>query len=300
MVIVMDLPPPTWLRTFEAAARLGSFRAAAEELGLTPAAVSQQMRLLEQHVKTLLFERLPRGVALTDTGKAYAQAVRKGLADIQAATQGLFGRAKRARIRVRASISCAALVIAPRLHEFLEAHPNIDVELSTFVWADNFQLGDSDVDIRFGFGDWTDGRVTHLGHEFAIPVCSPHYLASFSGKPDLRELASEHMISIQGSESDWPLLFKQRGQTPPVNARITRFDSSLMALQTLCNSRGLAVVLESFAESFLNLGLLIAPFDEKIAIRPAHFLIERNDAQSRKEVEAFREWVKSIYRVSNS
>ena len=73
-----------------------------------------------------------------------------------------------------------------------------------------------------------------------------------------------------------------------------------MALQTLCNSRGLAVVLESFAESFLNLGLLIAPFDEKIAIRPAHFLIERNDAQSRKEVEAFREWVKSIYRVSNS
>lgn len=123
----MDLPHPTWLRTFEAAARLGSFSAAADELGLTPAAVSQQMRLLEKHLKTTLFERLPRGVELTDMGKAYAQSVRKGLEDMKTATAGLFGKAKRRQVKVRASISYAALVLAPRLHDFLENNPEIDV-----------------------------------------------------------------------------------------------------------------------------------------------------------------------------
>jgi len=291
----VDLPHPTWLRTFEAAARLGSFSAAADELGLTPAAVSQQMRLLEQHLKTTLFERQPRGVALTDMGQAYAQPVRKGLDDMKLATAGLFGAAKRQQIKVRASISFAALVVAPRLHEFLNDHPHIDVELSTFVWASRFQEGISDMDIRFGFGDWSDGHVTHLGHEFAVSVCQPDYLRGFGATATLEALASEHIFTIHGSESDWSALFEQIGQSSPVHAKVTRFDSSLMALQAVSVGPGMAIVLESFAQPFLDRGVVVSPSKEKLAIRPAHFLVARDGSEQREEIRAFSNWIKSIY-----
>lgn len=291
----MDLPHPTWLRTFEAAARLGSFTAAAEELGLTSAAVSQQMRLLERHLKTTLFERLPRGVALTDMGKAYAQPVRKGLDDMQRATAGLFGTGKQQQLKVRASISCAALVIAPRLHQFLAHHPDIDVELSTFVWANRFQDGISDIDIRFGYGDWTDGDVTHLGHEFAIVVCGHGYLKSFGDIPTLDRIAAEHIYTIHGSESDWMELSQKMGVPLPMQTKVTRVDSSLLALQAVSAGPGVAIVLESFAQPFLDQGLVVSPFPERLAIRPAHFLVARAGTEQREAVHAFTDWVRSIY-----
>ncbi len=252
------------------------------------------MRLLEQHLKTTLFERLPRGVALTDMGKAYAQPVRKGLDDIQVATSGLFGAAKRQQVKVRASISYAALVIAPRLHDFLASHPHIDVELSTFVWANRFQDGISDIDIRYGFGDWADGDVTHLGHEYAVPVCHPDYLARFGQALRFDELAARHMIKIKGSEADWPQLLQQMGLTVPVHARITHLDSSLMALQSLSTGPGIAIVLENFAQHFVKRGLVVQPVKEKIAIGPAHYIVAREGAEKKEEVRAFSDWVKAF------
>ncbi|MEP1767551.1 MAG: LysR substrate-binding domain-containing protein [Sulfitobacter sp.] len=295
----MQLPHPTWLRTFEAAARLDSFSAAAAELGLTPAAVSQQMRLLEQHLKTTLFERLPRGVALTDMGTAYAQPIRKSFDEMRTATVGLFGSPRRQQVKVRASISFATLIIAPRLHEFRAAYPQIDVELSTFVWANRFQEGLSDIDIRFGYGDWTDGHVSHLGQEFAVPVCHPDYLASFKRPPSLEELAAGHIYTIHGSEADWPNLLSQCGFTMPAHTEITRFDSSLLALQAMSKTSGTAIVLESFAQSFVDQGLVVRPSEERLAIRPAHFLVEREGSANRSEIGAFLEWVRDLYRAGS-
>lgn len=258
------------------------------------------MRLLEKHLQTTLFERLPRGVTLTDKGQAYAQPVRKSLDDLQLATEGLFGETKRTQVKVRASISCAALIIAPRLHEFTDAHPNIDVDLSTFVWADRFQDGISDIDIRFGYGDWSDGHVTHLGHEFAIPVCSPSFLASFEASATLDQIAARHGITIHGSEADWPRLLQQMGLLAPVQTKITRFDSSLMALQAVSTGPGVAIVLESFAQSFLERGQVVAPVSDKLAIRPAHFLVQREGSERRDEIRAFSDWVSTICSETSS
>lgn len=294
-VFGMNLPPPTWLRSFEAAARLGSFTAAASELGLTPAAISQHMRLLEEHLKTPLFERQARGIALTERGKAYALPVRQGFADLHSATQGLFATTQRQRIRVRASISCAALVLAPRLHGFLTQHPNIDVDLSTFVWADGFEGGESDLDIRFGYGDWRDGEVTLLAHESAIPVCNPAYLESLGPSPTVETLSKGHIFTIHGAESDWPDLFAQTGLMGPTPARITRCDSSLMALQAVATGPGVALVFESFALSYRQQGVLLAPVPDKIAIRPAHFLVKRAGRSGSEPVRAFADWVTQLY-----
>lgn len=289
------LPHVTWLRAFEAAARHASFSAAADELGLTPAAVSQQIRLLEKHLKVTLFERLPRGVALTDIGLAYALPIRKSFTDMMATTQGLFGSQSKHVVRVRASISCAALVIAPRLSEFQELYPDIEVQLSTFVWADRFADEESDIDIRFGHGDWRDGSVTHLGHEYAIPVCHPDHVASFSKTPSIQDLAKARIIIITGSEADWinlSALYDLNLTAPTCTMRV---DSSLIALNAVSAGTGAVMVLESFAREYLRLGLLVAPFDYRLPIRGSHYLVSRENAGARDEVRVFAQWVETLY-----
>lgn len=286
----MPLPHATWLRTFEAAARHASFTAAAEELGLTPAAVSQQIRLLEAHLGARLFERLPRGVALSDIGQAYAQPVRRAFGELQAATDGLFAAPRRRVLRVRASLSCAALVIAPRLEAFRAAHPGIDLELSTFVWADRFDMENSDVDVRWGFGDWPEASIQTLGHEDAIVVCDP---ASAAG--DLREVAAGTVYTITGVEHDWTRLAELFDPGLPAPARRVRVDSSLIALQALAAGRGAAIVLESFARSFLDRGQLVAPFPIRLPVSRSHFVVHRRGVETRPDVVAFTRWLASVY-----
>ena len=292
---MQQLPHPNWLRTFEAAARHSSFTAAAEELGLTAAAVSQQIRLLEAQLDTVLFERLPRGVQLTEVGQAYAQPIRNGFSDMAAATDGLFRTAKRQLVRVRASISCAALVIAPRLHAFRARYPDIEIELTTFVWADRFGAELSDIDIRFGYGEWNDGDVTHLGYEHAIPVCRPDYAASFGDDLSFGALAGGQIVAIRGSETDWPRLADQVGQPLQAPTQMNWVDSSLLALQAIMTGPGTTMVFESFAEQYLEQGLLCAPLPDRLAVRPSHYVVRREGTGDRFEVQAVCNWIRSIY-----
>lgn len=292
---MVDIPHVIWLRAFEAAARHGSFSAAADELCLTPAAISQQIRALEHHLDVPLFDRLPRGVALTDRGQAYAQPIRKALLDMERATQGLFGVSKKRVIQLRASISCAALVIAPKLAEFQTLHPEIEVRLSTFVWADRFADDDVHIDIRFGHGDWTDGRVTHLGHEFAVPVCHPDYAASFGADLSINSLAAGEVVQITGSEADWARLAEHAGLELATPSNVVHVDSSLVALQAVIAGRGSVMVLESFAREYVRQGLLVAPTAYRLPVRPSHFLVERDGAASTDDLRVFTDWVLSLY-----
>lgn len=292
---MVDLPYATWLRTFEAAARHGSFSTAADELGLTPAAVSQQIRLLEKHLGTKLFERLPRGVALTDMGQAYSQPVRKSFSDLEVATRGLFGSSVKHVIRVRASISHAALVIAPRLGEFHNMYPDIEIQLSTFVWADRFGDSESDIDIRFGHGEWRDGSLTHLGPEYAIPVCHSDYAKSFGKSFSINAMAEGHVAIVTGSEADWINLSAHCGLELGVPSSVVRVDSSLIALQTIAAGHGAVMVLENFAAQYLRQGLLIAPFDLRLPISASHYLIRRDATGARDEVRLFENWVMSLH-----
>jgi len=291
----MKLPHVTWLRAFEAAARHRSFSAAADELGLTPAAVSQQIRLLEKHIDAPLFERLPRGVSLTELGQAYALPVRKSFSDISIATNGLFDRSNQKTVKVRASISCAALVIAPKLAEFRAMHPDIAVELSTFVWADHFGEEESDIDIRYGQGDWKDGKVIHLANEFSIPVCHPDYAARFGKKLTIQNLAASKIVKITGSELSWARLSDQYELALEPPAEWLWADSSLIALQTVITGEGAVMVLESFARQYILQGLLTAPFEYRLPVIPSHYLIQREGRENREEVQLFSKWVTSLY-----
>lgn len=292
---MINLPHVTWLRSFEAAARHNSFSTAADELGLTPAAVSQQIRLLEQALKVKLFERLSRGVRLTDIGQAYASSIIRSFSDMKSVTQGLFSVPQKRVVRVRAAISCAALIIAPRLARFHIDNPDISIQLSTSVWADRFNKDDCDVDLRYGYGEWNETSIRHLGQEHAIIVCHPEFAASFGDKLDIQTLAQKHVVKIVGFESDWYKMSEhfKLNLTPPVDWCKT--DSSLIALQTVLSGTGSTIVLESFARRYLEQGQLIAPLKYRLPVRQSHYLVEPANTKTRDEVLIFNNWVASLY-----
>ncbi|MDA5095571.1 LysR family transcriptional regulator [Aliiroseovarius sp. KMU-50] len=292
------LPHVTWLRAFEAAARNSSFSAAAEELNLTPAAISQQVRLLEQHLGVQLFTRLPRGVALTDIGHAYAQPLRRSFAEMAEATETLFATPSRRPLKVRASISYAALVLAPKLANFRRASPEVDLQLTTAVWTDRIEDDSIDVEIRYGFGDWAERDIRHLGHRHAELVCSPDLAAELGPDATLQDFAP-HAVQIIGSEGDWPRLAAQRGETLPPMTKAMKADSSLIALEVLAGGEvpgGAAIVSEEFSRRYVAQGLLTSPLPDRLPLPRSFFLVVPDGAEDRRELRLFCDWLMLLHR----
>lgn len=293
------LPHAIWLRAFDSASRLGSFSQAAEELNLTPAAVSQQIKLLEQHLGVQLFTRLPRGVTLTRIGHAYAQPIRKSFAEMHEATVALFDTRHVRTVRVHASISFATLVLAPALSNFQRDHPDIEVQLSTAVWTDRSEDDSADVEIRYGSGDWSEPNIRHLGHRYATLVCHPEFAACFKTQPSLTEL-SKHAIQVIGSESDWNRMAEHHGQELPPLFGATKVDSSLIALQIAAGGMGITIASEEFSKTYLDQGLLVSPFEYRLLLPRSFFLIPRENADRRPEINLFCIWLANQFSIKRS
>ncbi len=287
------LPHVIWLRAFEAAARHSSFSGAANELNLTPAAVSQHIRLLEKHLGVSLFKRLPHGVTLTDMGQAYALPIRKAFTEMHDATAGLFRRRVRRHLHIRTSVTYGALVLAPRLAEFYALHPDVELHMTTAVWSDRLDDPRIDIDIRYGTGNWSEPHLWQLSQETGLVVCAPDHAARFGTPPDLAALASDHRVLIMGSEVEWQRLSAHFSLDLGPAVHCSRADSSLMALQMLLGGGCSAIIHESFAAPYLERGLLICPFDYRLPIREAYYLIIDSEALKRSEVVDFRDWLVS-------
>jgi LysR family glycine cleavage system transcriptional activator len=285
------LPHVTWLRSFEASARHSSFSSAADELNLTPAAVSQQIRLLEQHLGMQLFKRLAKGVELTDVGQAYALPIRKSFQNMQTATDGLFGTKRKSIIRVRSSISFAALLLAPRLNAFRNEYPDIEIELSTTVWADRMSDASIDLDIRYGGGDWPENKIQRLQIGSATIVCHPDYAVKLGDTPSVDVLGSAHIVQIVGSETDWDRLFDECGFDQPRPVQWMKADSSLIAMQILGAGHGCAIISHSFIRQELRDGRLVAPYALEIAMGESFYLVQRDDLGQRGDIDIFADWL---------
>lgn len=286
------LPPLNWLRAFEAAARHTSFTAAATELGLTPAAVSHQVRSLEKDLGFALFERLPRSLQLTDMGRAYLPSVRKAFDELSASTAGLFGPMGGQAVTVRAPITTAVLWLGPRLTSFKAAYPEIDVRLASTLWADALTPEDIDIDIRLGHGRWPGFEAELLWNESAVPLCSPAYYTD-QGKPKtLAALAGLDLIHITGYEDFWMRLFHAGQVEGPSAQRGFRVDTSLAALEMAAAGLGCTMVLGSFARRDLETGRLVRPLEIDLPLDQSHYFVMPDDGRRlRPEALLFRDWL---------
>ena len=287
-----QLPPLGWLRGFEAAARLGSFTAAAHTLGLSQAAVSYQIRSLEQHLGLSLFERQAQGVVLTDLGRAYLPSVQRAFDEIARATDGLFGVRGEASLVIRTHPSFAALWLAPRLASFRAAYPRIPLRLYSSIWGNTVPAEEVDVEVRFGTGNWpgfeaeaiNDGPLIAVGSAGRAPV-------------PVTELHDETLIEIREVDDAWTLLFNAAGLSAPRREQIIRVDSTLIALELVAAGIGNAIVFRSLAMPYL---LANRVSDLRVPDRPArmaHYIL-RPLARQREKSEArlFTHWLKNELR----
>ncbi len=290
------LPPLVWIRSFEAAARHLSFAAAAQELNLTPAAVSQHMRALEAQLGFALFERRPRGVALTASGSAWLPSVRKALDELAVATAGLFGAAVRRRLTVRCIFSFAALRLAPRLPAFLAANPGLSLRLLTAVWSDPAQAETLDVDIRYGDGRWNDAEALRLSEPVSVPVCPPG--AAFGADPaaGLRAALAGGAIHVMGCENLWTAMARGLGWPEAVVAGGAAVDSSVVALEMVAAGAGCAMIERDLAARHVAEGRVCAPPGLELAHDQAHYaLLPRGARPPSPAALLFRGWLRATF-----
>jgi LysR family transcriptional regulator, glycine cleavage system transcriptional activator len=289
--LARSLPPLNWLRSFEASARIASFTGAAEELALTQAAVSYQVRALERHLGFPLFERLPQGVRLTEMGKAYLPSIRKAFDEIAASTMGLFGADAGASLTVRAPISFGALWLAPRLESFCAAYPGIAIFLYSAIFNVALPAERVDLEIRVGDGDWPGFSAERFGSDPVIAVgrSRPGHRPR---RMTLPELAGETLIEIMEVDDAWTRTFHAARLPAPPRRRTIRVDSSLMALELASAGVGYALILWSFARPYVEAGRLADVLGVSYLPPMSHYLLRPREQRHRKpETDLFVDWL---------
>jgi LysR family glycine cleavage system transcriptional activator len=285
------LPTLNWLRTFEAAARHGSFTGAAEELGVTPAAISQQVKQLEDWLGTPLFTRLPRGLVLTDAGLGYLPMVRHAFDHLAAGTEDLFGETRGGPVSVRVTTSLTHAWLVPRLAGFFAAHPDISLRLTTTVDGLDFGQEGVDLEVRYGDGKWPGTRTERLFREELFPVCAPSLLEGGAPLEAPEDLAHHTMIHVIGEPENWRMWLQAAGATAVTARHGLQFDLHMMSAQAAISGIGVALGLSPVVADALADGRLVAPFATRIPARDAHFVVTPEDAADRAEAQAFRTWL---------
>ena len=289
-----QLPPLNWLRAFEAAARYNNFTLASKELNLTSAAVSHQVRSLEQHLGFQLFERLARSLKLTDKGRAYLPSVRRAFEDLSASTIGLFGSKGRQSISVRCTAAFSMLWLVPRLNDFMQKYPNIDVRLYTAIWTEALSQDDIDIDIRFGDGNWPGFNSQEIMHLPSVVVAtkeSKERVLNMASKRDKNLPHDLRCVQIMGCEGRWQKIIEE--QLNGINIGVTlTVDTSLSALKLACCGMGVALVQEIYAKPYLADERLVKVFDEGIYYDESHYiLMPDREMRAKPESLLFKNWL---------
>jgi LysR family glycine cleavage system transcriptional activator len=291
--VAHGLPPLPWLRAFEAAARHQSFTAAAQELNLTQAAVSHQVRSLEKYLGVALFERLARTLRLTEIGSAYLPPLRQSFDDIAAATAGLFGPVGRRTLVIRAPVSFVSLWLASRIHRFTEAYPTIALRIVSSVWSNAPAEEGADVDIRFGDGVWPGFQVELVDRFPAIAVCRPDLLPQGDEAARLQALSRMPLIHVTGYEDLWQRVFQPAGiALPPFTG--VNIDTTIGALELATSGFGATMAQTSFAAPYIASGRLSRALAAEVPLEAAHYILTSESAKKTPpEAVLFRNWLRS-------
>jgi len=285
------LPHLTWLRAFEASARHLSFTNAAQELNLTQAAISKQVKLLEHYLREPLFERKPRSLVLTKVGAAYLPKVRDGFERLAAGTEEVFGLRRSEVLTVRAPVGYSVNWIAPRLKGFFHHHPDINLRLVSSVWGDQFDNERFDLDIQYGTGNWPGYKADRLTWEVIKPVCAPSLLYGKNAIRKPADLAHHRLLHVLGYEegwADWLRFAKTNGIN---SGQGLQFDTSLLAFEFAAHGGGVALARSSMFSIEIERGRLVEPFSIEAPLHEAFHLISPETGRDHPDAQKFREWL---------
>ena len=288
------LPPLNALRAFEATARHVSFSKAADELFVTPSALSYQVRQLEEHLGQKLFERLNRAIALTAAGEKLYPGIHTGLLAMSEAVGSLKNATPDDVLVVSTGPAFAAKWLAPRMYRFIEAHPDIELQLSANLKLIDLNSDDADVALRFGYGDYPDLHVEPIFDEVVTPMCAPELIERGLKEPsDLKNFTLLHDDSMRHLDRapDWQEWLRRAGVANVDASRGMRFSHADHSIDAAVEGAGVALGRSSLAGRELQSGRLVAPFDVHLTTSAAFWFVCASADLEKPKVTAFREWL---------
>jgi LysR family glycine cleavage system transcriptional activator len=292
-----SLPPLNGLRAFEAAARHMSFTDAAEELSVTQAAISHQVRGLEQRLGLKLFVRRNRSLLLSEAGQAYLPAVRAAFDQLNEATEKLLQKDRGGHLTVTTTASFATKWLVPRLAGFQRAHPEIDVRISTNTGLVDFSREDVDIGIRYGRGHWPALTAERLVGEDVMPVCAPSLLKGQNGLKKPADLKRFTLLHISTFPDDWQVWLTAAGIKGIDATRGVTFDFAVAAYQAAMDGLGVALGRDPLIAPDLKAGRLVVPFEYKMSTEMAYYMVYPPDSIRRRKIKAFRDWLMPLAEI---
>ena len=291
----LRLPPLNALRAFEAAARRGGFAKAAEELNVTPAAVSHQVKALESHLGHALFLRRPRGLALTEAGRQLLPELSMGLAHFARGIGSLTGGGLAGSLTVTVLPSFATLWLVPRLKDFLRSYP--EIELTVLAEWPGTDVGRPDVDmgITYGLGRYPGLWVQPLLREDIFPVCAPELLnqAPLRRFSDLRHHTLLHDIKTDPDEPTftWRRWLRDAGVKSIDPESGVKFSNSVMLLSAAVRGQGVALGRAALVSDYLASGTLVRPLKASRPADYAYYMLATVASAQQPRVQAFQRWL---------
>lgn len=295
----MQLPPLYALLCFAQAARHLSIKLAAEELHLTPAAVSQQVAKLEQAVGVELFIRGPRRITLTDAGRSYLRAIAPALRQIAEATARLRPPAGPQMLTLSCTSGFAMQWLLPRLGDFQERDPQVDVRINTTNRLVNLLLDDVDFAVRHGTGEYPGLEVERLLDDRLQAVCSPALLPEGQLLASPSELARFTLLHDE-HRSDWAMWLHAAGAKGVDAASGTVFVASNGAIEAAVAGRGVALARPSLVRAELDSGKLLIPFPHAVETPIAYYLVYDATALLQPHKRRFHQWLTAQARVARN
>ena len=280
---VPALPPLNALRAFEAAARHRHLGHAAQELHVTHGAVSRQVKNLESHLGVRMFTRAGRGLALTEAGQALYERTSRIFAELAVAVDRVSSHPTPTVLRV------GARWLAPRLGDFWDAHPWIELRLDSSRDEADLGRGEADVSIRFGEGPWPGVLADPLGTERLFPVCAPSLLHGARPLRELPDLARHTLLHFSDTPdwAHWLAAVGARGVDPARGPRFSEMSAALAAAEA---GQGIAIARTSLVQNELRRGRLVRPFPGDSADGRSYVLLATARASRQPKVAAFRTW----------
>jgi LysR family glycine cleavage system transcriptional activator len=286
------LPSLNGLHAFEAAARHLSFTRAAAELNVTQTAISHQIRRLEDQLGKRLFIRKNRSLTLTRDAADYLPAIRAAFDDLRRATERLKRPDREGLLTVSTTASLAAKWLVTRVASFQDAHPGIEVRITTSSHLVDFHREEVDMAVRYGRGNWPGLRSEWLMAEDIFPVCSP---ALLKGPKPLRrpeDLVHHTLLHTTVGREDWQLWLTAAGL--PLSLALRRglsFDQSFMALQAAMDGLGVALSGRSPVDADIAAGRLVMPFDVVLPADAGYYIVAPEETADTTKIALFRDWL---------
>ncbi|MFD4840125.1 LysR substrate-binding domain-containing protein [Achromobacter sp. NPDC058515] len=281
------------LRAFTETGRLGSLKAAAEVLGVTPGAVSQQIRLLEDRLGVALFVRERHGVRLTQAGASAYPGLLRAFEQIEESMSLLQSHSARRALTISTVPSFASSWLVPRLGGFSALHPDIEVRVEASSKLADFKRDRIDVTLRHGLGHYPGLSAFRLMAPVLLPVASPALLAQGPAIAHPEDCLKYTLLQ-DADRADWALWLQAHGvDAGPDAQRGPSFEDDLLLMRAAGAGQGIALVQDTHAREDLESGKLAVALDRPWPARFAYYIVSRPDALARPEVQAFIDWVKA-------